>query len=455
MSGSGGFEGAVGAARRDVTPDLSVRSRCWGPATHDLPTGVHRPLTLTALALREHGGGDPLALVTIDGTWHRRADDELRVRSHILDGVGLGPERLLVHLVHTHAGANLNTDEPDAPGGDHVASYLDYLAHQGLAAVTEALASMRSGVLEWTTGRCDLATCRDLVEDGRALVGFDPSVPADDTVVVGCARTRAGETIATVVNYACHPTTLAWQNRLLSPDYIGAAREVIESLTKAPCVFLQGASGDLAPAWQYVGDTSVADRHGRRLGYAVASALEGMTPVGTRLRRSGTVESGAPLAMWEPAPVEIPTLLRAARCDVELTPQELPGVAELAQRWAGIPDRSLTERLARARSLRSSYEPGSHLSYPVWVWMLGGTALVAHPGEAYSQLQRDLRSAHGATTVVMNLTNSPGFFYLPTTAAYNSGAYPSWQTLVAPGSLEAVRERAGALIETLETPMGV
>ena len=32
------------------------------------------------------------------------------------------------------------------------------------------------------------------------------------------------------MNYACHPTTLAWQNTLISPDYVGAC-EVIERET--------------------------------------------------------------------------------------------------------------------------------------------------------------------------------------------------------------------------------
>ena len=68
-----------------------------------------------------------------------------------------------------------------------------------------------------------------------------------------------GLTLGTVVNYACHPTTLAWQNTLISPDYVGALREVVERATEAPCLFLQGASGDLGPREGFVGDAEVAD----------------------------------------------------------------------------------------------------------------------------------------------------------------------------------------------------
>ena len=74
--------------------------------------------------------------------------------------------------------------------------------------------------------------------------------------------------LGTLVNYACHPTTLAWENTLISPDYVGAMREVVEQHTGAPCLFLQGASGDLGPREGFVGDTAVADRNGRQLGFA-------------------------------------------------------------------------------------------------------------------------------------------------------------------------------------------
>jgi len=105
--------------------------------------------------------------------------------------------------------------------------------------------------------------------------------------------------LATLVNYACHPTTLAWVNKLISPDFIGAMRDVIEANTgAAPCLFLQGASGELAPAHDYVGDTAIADKHGRQLGYAAISALESMLSPRHKLTYRGVMESGAPLAVW-------------------------------------------------------------------------------------------------------------------------------------------------------------
>lgn len=451
--GHRGFAGLAGVARRDITPHLGVRARCWGPAAHDLAEGVHRPLTLTALALSELGDGPPLLLVSADLTWFRSSEDEWRVRGVILQRLGLRSERLVFHLVHTHAGPSLNTDEPDRPGGDQVAGYLDLLADRAVEAGREALERLDRATLEWTTGSCKLAANRDLVEDGAALVGYSPGSVADDTILVGRVSAADGTIMATLANYACHPTTLAWQNRLLSPDYVGAARAVIEDATgAAPCLFLQGASGELAPRVQYVGETAIADRHGEELGHAVLAALSAMLPPGRRLSRLGTVQSGAPLAMWGDVPAERATTLRAVSGEVKLAMQPLASMEELAGRWSGIDARSLQERLSRARSVRAGYGAATSLRYPFWCWQLGNSYLVGHPGEAYSLLQRRLRQEHGGGAVaVLNLCNGPGFFYLPTGEAYASGAYSAWQTLVGPGALESLIAETSGAIDRLAT----
>src|SRR5205823_1797506 len=123
----------------------------------------------------------------------------------------------------------------------------------------------------------------------QSVCGFNPGGPADDTILVARVTAERGALLGTLVNYACHPTTLAWENTQISPDYPGALREVVENATGAPCVFLQGASGDLGPREGFVADPAVADRNGRQLGYAALAALEALPPAGTRFRFKGPV----------------------------------------------------------------------------------------------------------------------------------------------------------------------
>lgn len=447
-----GFSGVAGVARRDITPPVGIRARNWGPAETDVADGVHRSLTLTALAVGSGaaGGVDPVLIFAVDGTWWRRVDDERRVRGAILAALDLDEARVLFALSHTHAGPVLSAAVSDLDGGDRVPAYLDQLAAAAVSAGREALDALVPVGLTWTTGRCSLARDRELVLEGRAVVGMNPLVAADDTVVVGRVATLDGRPLASVVNYACHPTTLAWQNRLISPDYVGSMRETVETATGAPSLFLQGASGELAPGEQYTGDTGVADRHGRALGHAVLSALDGLPPAGSELGLTGVVESGASLAMWSPVPAAPSDRLDVRRIDVELDLRPLPSFDDLEREWAGIDARSRDERLRRARDLRADYIDGPTVRHPMWVWRLGDALVVAQPGEAYSQLQRELRARHpGRPVVVTNLTNGPGFVYVPTENAYRRGAYQSWQTPLASGSLGRLIDAAASAVDVL------
>lgn len=449
-----GFVGLVGVATRDITPPTGIRARNWGPADWDGATGAQAPFALTAIAFASSAGDQPLLLITLDGTWWRRVDDEQRFRQHVRDAVGLAPERLLISLSHTHAGAVLCSADAALPGGELIPDYLAALAETAADAGREAVAALAPGLVEWTTGRCSLAANRELLLDdgcggGRPVVGHNPVADnehggADDLVTIGRVSTRdsdgtAAATVATIVNYACHPTTMAWQSSLLSPDYVAAMRATVTAATGAPVAFLQGASGELAPRQQYTGDHAVADRHGSGLGHAVLAALAALPPAGTELTLTGVVESGAPLAMWEPqerAGDPESTRLEATLDTVELDLRSLPTLEELEAEWADIDPRSRAERLQRARNLRDGYVTGPTVQHPVWAWRLGGALLVAHPGEAYSTFQRALREHSDGPVLVANLTNGPGFVYLPTQQAYELNAYQAWQTPLAPGSLE-------------------
>jgi len=441
-----GFAGSIGVARRDITPPVGIFFRVWGPATEDVSTGTHRPLTLTALALLADGEPDPLVLIAADLGWWQDPADEWHVRGAVLKRLDLDPARVLLHLSHTHAGPCTSRGEAGQPGGHLIAPYLDAVRDAAVQAAAEAVASAAPGTVTWATGRSSVAGNRDLPEDGRYVVGYNPAAKADDTLLVGRVAAADGTIQAILVNYACHPTTLAWQNTLVSPDFPGAMREVVEGTTGVPCLFLQGASGDLAPREQYTGDVAVADRHGRALGHSVLATLAEMPPPGTELSCLGIVESGAPLAVWGTRPVELPRDGRASRLDVRVAlKDDLPSLEELEARWGEIDPLSRVERLRRARKLRESYGEGPEATHPLWVWRLGSWAVVAQPGELYSAFQEELRARFPELAlVVLNVTNAPGSVYLPPAGLYAEDIYPVWQTLLAEGSMERVLEAAAS-----------
>ncbi len=436
--------------------------RNWGFGDADLSTGVHRPLTLTALASTTPGSigtiGDGLSLLlTADLGWWRTAEDEMAVRGAVLNAFHLTADRVLLHLVHTHAGPSICSQDVDLPGGALVPGYLEQLQTAAVQACRLAVDDLGPGSLTFGAGTSGLAVNRDQRVGDRVLLGFEPDSAADSTLVVGRLSRQDGSLAATIVNYACHPTTLGFDNTLLSPDFIGAMRERVESGTGgAPCLFLQGASGDLSGPVQYLADTDRADRYGDALGHSALGVLGTLPPPGTALALDRTVESGAPLAVWAEVPAEWTSQRSVAAYDVEVQLRDLPSIAELDERWADIDARARRERLQRAQRLQATYRPtGSApvddtVRHPLWVWRLGDAYLVAQPGEAYSAFQRTLRQRHPDKVIlVLNLTNGPGWIYLPPRETFAVDRYQTWQTVLRPGALESLVAAADRLITDL------
>jgi hypothetical protein len=434
---------AVGVARRDVTPPIGIYARSWAAAYHDVAEGVHRPLTATALVIRHiHADNPVLALVALDVGWFPYLPDERRIRDAILRSTGLNEDTLLINFSHTHAGANLNSQITDKPGAHLIEPHLNDLTGALIEAIVEARSALRPARITYGYGRCALAANRDFwaPDIGRYACGYNPAAPADDTVLVARVTGEDGAMIATLVNYACHPTTLAWQNRLLSPDYVGAMRETLESIYGAPCMFLYGAAGDLGPRQGFVGNPAVAGRNGRQLAYAAAAALEALPPPASHFVYTGVVASGANLATWEYQPLDDPARSRCATLRHHRTIVPLQRKPDLApidppgdHRSDAIAE---TEKALRRRMLQASL--GDEPVYPMtlWLWRLGDALLVACPNEAYAQMQVELRTRfHRQPVLALGCTNGT-LGYLPPRDAYGSGLYQEQQSPFLPGCLE-------------------
>jgi hypothetical protein len=437
------FAGRVGVGRRDITPPVGIYSRNWGAAVHDTAEGVHQPLLATALALSQ-ADGDPLVLLTLDLGWWRAAADEHAFVTNLSQATEVPPDRLLVALSHTHAGPSVFSGDTDKPGGRLIPAYRERLEQQARDACLEAIRSREPAVITWGTGHCDLATHRDFFDGSRYVCGFDPDGRPDTTVLVGRVTDAGGGAIATILNYACHPTTLGPLNRQLSPDYIGAAREVVEGATGGvPCLFLQGASGELGPREGFSGDLQVADRNGRTLGWATLATISNLLPPATGLGYRGPLESGATLAIWQRQAAEPSTALEAGSVTVELPLKDRAAIDRITASWMALDDRVRLEREARRAALLASL-PGDSVEVTTRIWRIGDALLVALGDEGYSAFQRELRAAVPRRAVlVAGVAGGPGHGYLPPDAAYDHEAdlYQVWQTPFGRGALELLTER--------------
>lgn len=447
------FAGAVGVARADITPPAGIYSRSWGSAVHDIAEGIHRPLMASCIMFRNPDSGRELYLLCLDLGWWRDNTDELEMRASILRAADIEEDQLIIHMGHTHSAPATNLQNVDRPGGQLIPAYRAQMERTAARVIGEARTNAQPAVVSWRYGACRLARNRDLaMPDGRTfLCGLNPGAPADDTLLVGRVCDSSGKTFATLVNYACHPVSLGGANTLISPDYIGALRELVERDTGgAPCLFLHGASGDLTPLRSYEADPALADQNGRELGYAVLSSLTGMFPPQRALAYEGVEESGTPLARWRLRPQPASTVLESTVAEVELPYADLPSEQELLHEIQACTERWQRERLERRLFLRRDLGEGTARRMTVRIWQIGGSFLVATPAEAYSSLQIEMRKRFPEHAIaVINIANGC-LGYLPPAETYSkAGLYQVKTALFRPGCLEKVADAAADSISRL------
>ena len=455
----------------DITPPTNIYHRMWGAAKHDRATGVHRPLRATVAVFAPLKGDERQIVLALDHCVMGRTEHEQLV-SRVAEIGGVRAEEILVVFSHTHGAGLMALDRASLPGGDLIPPYLDSLGEKAGALVKQCVASLKPANIVYGRGRCSLAKHRDFWDEERQqfVCGHHPGAPADDTLIVARVTDDAGNTIASVVNYACHPTTLAWENTLISPDYIGAMREVVERDTGAPCLFLQGASGELGPREGFVGDTAVADRNGCELGYAALSTLTSLPRAGTKFVYAGPVVSGATLGSWKHETLDAneaaslwewrltrwnePLSYRPGQPTIAETKAELAQFQadEAAARAAGdeahaLECRAMAERRNRMLHRLQQLPDGESYALQVVLWCVGDAVWIGVQGESYNLLQAELRRRFSnKTIIVVSLASDWGASYLPPRELYDQAIYQVNIAVVAKGSLEQLIESIAARI---------
>jgi hypothetical protein len=447
------FRGRIGVGRRDMTPEVGIYNHNWGSARHEQAESIHKPLYASAVALSMSPDAPPLILATIDYCWFHYYRTFDKLRTPILQRLGLEARQLLLIVTHSHAVPHMDPELENKPGGDKIPAFRAKVVQALNEAIDTALATMQPAILTWGRGFSSLARTRDYLDhdSGRILCGPNPDGVADGTLLVGrITAENDGRILATLVNYACHPVSLGGGNRSISPDYIGAMRERVQSGTgDAPCLFLHGPSGNQTPRDSYSSDPAVADSNGEILGYAALATLKAMLPPGQRLEFARSESSGAPLAVWEHRPYPVDGVADAAVEYLRLPPKEWPSVASLEASLRDEQDPAARTRITRLKEFIQNFESGLGRGFPVWVMRLGQSFIVGTPAEPFTDLQIELRKRFPQLAIAVTNDTNGSFNYLPPKSYYGNGSYEQDCSDYGPGGLEIVIAAAGQLIEQM------
>ncbi len=455
---------SFGNAQRDVTPPIGIFHRFWGAATHDVASGVHRPIRAMATAFAGYEDKQRLALVlvTIDHCL-LRPDDMEWLRDKVMQQSDVDANCPLVFSWgHTHSGGHICRHRTEQPGGELIAPYLDVLAEKTAETVRDAIADLTPARATFASASSRMGAHRDFQDpaDGRYVCGYNPDQPLDLPVQVARFRADDGRELGSIVTYPCHPTTLAWENTLISPDYPGALRETVEMETGAPCQFLLAPCGDIGPRHGFVGDTRVADDNGRQVGHAALAAWHSLSRAEGDFEYLGAVLSGATLGEWryrgwgdrdnsalahQHFVVDLPY-----RTDLRKPDEVAAEIAEWDARSqepadgqpdrAGVP-RAMAERCRREWERLAPLPSGDVYPLRVDLLRLGDAYLVLVEGEPYFQLMADLEAAFPDKMILVGvLSEGSRCSYLPTQDSYLRPLYQVDVSLLESGCLERLRD---------------
>ncbi len=394
----------VGVGRACINPPLDIPNGMWVAQRHVRAEGLDMDLLATVLFLAD--GELRVALIDLDLCFLQDAQATV-IRTMVGEAADVPQENVLPFCTHSHAGP-LTIDCFRGDGEDRVCSYIESLPHLIAGAAVEAAKSAHPVRVAAGFGYSDIGVNRDLrLPDGRFVAGCNPSGFSDPEVGVIRIDTLTGEPLACIVNYACHPTVLGPGNKLISPDYPGSTRQIVEQVTGATCFFLQGAAGNVGPVETFVADAAVARRLGTRLGLEAARVHMGLDTRPVRKRLRNVIESGAALAEYE----EVPTDTPAPRLGIVNGFADLPTRSPMAEVYERAPEQLTEWKTTLSELINQRAEPGAiaaalqrvtrlqlrsdrlaryrgkkSLAVEIHAVRLGDAAIAAISGEPYSEI---------------------------------------------------------------------
>jgi hypothetical protein len=165
-----------------------------------------------------------------------------------------GVDHVFVVGSHTHHGPCLELEKSEP-----TASWIREMVEKVTTATAKAVSGLRPA--KFAVASVD-------VELNRNRHSKISPQPVDRSLIVMRIDGVDDRPIATVVNFAAHPTSLPWNQFKYSADYPGPLKDHVEKTVGGVCVFLQGAAGDQS-----------TDRRGKSMseyGVAVGEAVIGV-----------------------------------------------------------------------------------------------------------------------------------------------------------------------------------
>ncbi len=435
----------AGSAARDISP-RSPMSLYGYPHVKRVSTGIHDPLLASALVL-DHAE-TRIVLVALD-LLLLSPPIVRALRQRVAEALQMPESGVFISCTHTHSGPVTRQllgwrNDPAVPSADP--AYLAWVGDQAVATAKEAAAQLMPAELAWTS-----ADARGV--GGNRLAADGVTDPECGILAVRHAQTRA--MLAVSLIYGMHPTVLHEDSTLVSSDFPHYARvHLRERLGEGVTVLYQmGPSGNQSPRYFVAGQTfAEAERLGRKLGAAAATALDSIQPA--HWTAAPRLSAALTTVELPRRPMPTPAAARAqleeyrrqyARLQANGAPRPSVRTAECAvfgaEGTVALADANASGDLAQ---LLKKYAP-----VEVQVLRIGDVAVAGLPGECFVEYGLAIKREASRRVFVVSLVNGELQGYIVTPEAAAAGGYEATNAVFAPEAGAVLVQTAVNLVERI------
>ena len=229
----------VGLKKEKITPEIGVR--LGGYPNQRRSEKVLDDLYVSALAIKQ----DEKTFVWISVDVCTMGDFIVNpIKEKLYKDFGIEPDNVICSAIHTHSGP---LTFGSAGWGEPNTEYINsILIPKTIEATKKALDSLKPAVMGVGLGKSYAGINRREMKDGEIILGQNPDGPYDPQMTILSFKTTDGENIGTFIHLAIHPTGCG-ASPSITRDWPGVMVDRIEKITSAPCMFVNGAIGDVGP----------------------------------------------------------------------------------------------------------------------------------------------------------------------------------------------------------------
>ncbi|QWH40868.1 neutral/alkaline non-lysosomal ceramidase N-terminal domain-containing protein [Bacillus mycoides] len=322
-------------------------------------------------------------------------DDTNIIRERVASELHVPVERITVVYTHTHSGPETVGDDP------LVQSYKTILVNNVVQGAVTANNNLKLCEVGWGVTTGDIGVNRrERTSDGRATMGTNIEGVVDKRIGMLAIRNAETKELSGVVVFCtAHPNVLKGDSDVLSADYPGMTREILEEIVNCPVIIVQGAAGNVNAKYR-----------GSR------EALKQMAYI-----LSGHVLTMLPTVTYKPI-LNLRTISSSMQMKLKDIPEidEIRSMAQLAEKqWSVNTDEWLTIVLEKYRENMRQLS----IDLEIQLFQINDGIFSGIPMEPFSETALEMKES---------LQNELAFFggytneyngYLPTKEEYAYGGY--------------------------------